>query len=155
MRHVLKASSGFCVILFATRIALADDTLGKDKAKSEMEALMTHYIQLWNAYDAAAIEKQVYRLDPGHPWSTEAGLKAEFDRLRSQGYLKSEMSSITGCALGPDIGRVELRYTRWKTDGSFMPPKDRASVYELKRFADGWRAVGIKGLAADAKMECP
>jgi len=75
--------------------------------------------------------------------------------MRAQGYLKSEMASITGCALGDDIGRVELRYTRWKTDGTFMPPKDRASVYELKRFADGWRAIGIRGVAADAKMECP
>jgi hypothetical protein len=125
------------------------------KAKAEMEALMTDYVQLWNAHDATAIIKHVYRLDSTHPWSTEAGLKAEFDRLIAQGYAKSDMSSITGCALGPDMGRVELRYTRWKTDGTFMPPKDRVSVYELKRFPDGWRATAIRALAAGEKMDCP
>jgi hypothetical protein len=129
--------------------------LADNKTKAEMEALMTEYVQLWNAHDAATITKRVYRLDPTHPWSTEAGLKAEFDRLAAQGYAKSEMSSITGCALGPDVGRVELRYTRWKTDGTFMPPKDRASVYELKRFPDGWRATGIRALTAGEKMDCP
>lgn len=127
----------------------------ENKAKAEMEAFMTHYLQLWNAHDATAIVKQVYRLDPSHPWSTAAGLKAEFDRLQAQGYATSEASSITGCVLGPDIGRVELRFTRWKTDGAFMPPKDRISVYELKRFPDGWRATGMRALAAGEKMECP
>ena len=150
MKSILQVAIAFGAILIGPQLAWADD-----KAKTEMEAVMANYLQLWNAYDAAAIVKQVYRLDPSHPWSTEAGLKAEFDRMRAQGYLKSETSSITGCVLGADIGRVELRYTRWKTDGTFMPPKDRASVYELKRFADGWRATGIRGLAADAKMECP
>jgi hypothetical protein len=48
-----------------------------------------------------------------------------------------------------------LRYVRLKTDGSFMPPKDRTSIYRLRRFADGWRVIGFRGVAADSAFYCP
>lgn len=128
--------------------AFADD-------KSDMEAFMRDYLKAWNAHDAAAITSKYYRLDGNHAWSTEAGMKAEFDRLKSQGYATSDIQSVVGCVLGADTGQVELRYVRLKTDGSFMPPKDRASIYKVKKFADGWRVTGFAGLAADKKMECP
>jgi hypothetical protein len=123
--------------------------------KADMEAFMHDYLKAWNAHDAAAITSKYYRLEGNNPWSTEAGLKAEFDRLVAQGYTVSDIKGVTGCVLGPDTGQVELRYARLTKDGGFMPPKDRASIYKLKKFADGWRVVGFAGLAADKKMECP
>ncbi len=124
-------------------------------AKTEMEAVMAKYLESWNAHDAAVITSTYYRLDSAHPWSTEAGMKAEFERLKAQGYDKSEISGVRGCALTEDTGQVELRYTRLKADGSFMPPKDRASIYRLHKFEDGWRITSFAGLAADQRMDCP
>ncbi len=123
--------------------------------KADMEALMAEYLERWNARDAAAITARYYRLDGNHAWSTEAGMKAEFDRLKAQGYDKSDVQGIKGCVLTADTGQVELRYIRLKTDGSFMPPKDRASIYRLRKFADGWRVTGFSGIPADQKMDCP
>lgn len=128
--------------------AFADD-------KVDMEAFMARYLVLWNAHDAATITAKFYRLDPGNPWATEAGLQAEFDRLKAEGYDKSDTSSIRGCVLSADTGQVELRYVRLRTDGSFMPPRDRVSVYRLRKFDDGWRVTGFSGLAANARMDCP
>jgi hypothetical protein len=75
--------------------------------------------------------------------------------LKAQGYDRSDTQSVTGCLLTPGTGQVELRYVRLKTDGSFMPPEDRASIYRLLRFADGWRVVALAGLQPGQKMERP
>jgi hypothetical protein len=123
--------------------------------KADMEKFMADYLVLWNAHDAAAITANVYRLDGDHAWSTQQGMQAEFDRLKAQGYDRSDITSITGCVLTPDTGQVELRYVRLRTDGSFMPPKDRVSVYRLRKFADGWRVTGFSGLPQGSRMECP
>jgi hypothetical protein len=135
-------------------IALAGAAFA-DERKDQVEAFMADYLRAWNAHDAATIVQRFYRLDGNHRWSTKEGLQAEFDRLKSQGYDRSEIQSITGCILGPDTAQAELRYIRLKTDGSFMPPKDRISVYQLRLFPDGWRATGFAALAPGAKMECP
>lgn len=138
----------FLAALLITSPAFADD-------KADMEAFMAKYLERWNAHDAAAITANFYRLEGNHPWSTNEGMQAEFDRLKSQGYDKSDIQSVTGCVLGPDTGQVELRYVRLKTDGSFMPPKDRASIYRLRKFADGWRVTGFSGMPASERMDCP
>jgi hypothetical protein len=141
-------------ILFAAAVAACALPAFADE-KADMEAFMHEYLKAWNAHDAAAITSRYYRLEGAHPWSTEAGMKSEFDRLKAQGYATSDIKGVTGCVLGPDTGQVELRYVRLTKDGGFMPPKDRASIYRLKKFADGWRVIGFAGLAADKKMECP
>lgn len=123
--------------------------------KADVETFMWAYLKLWNAHDAGAIIERVYRLPETNAWRTKEGLQAEFDRLKAQGYDHTDTQSVTGCILGPDTAQVELRYVRLKTDGSFMPPKDRVSVYQLREFADGWRVVGFAGLASGAKMGCP
>jgi hypothetical protein len=63
--------------------------------------------------------------------------------------------SIVGCSLGPDTGQVELRFTRLTSDGGFMPPKDRTSLYKLRKFEDGWRVTGMSALPAGTRIECP
>lgn len=139
------------ILLLGVGIAAADE---RAEQKRQIESVMTEYLKLWNAHDAAAIIARIYRLDADHPWRTKEGLQAEFDRLKAQGYDHSEPHGITGCIPAPGSGLVELRFTRLKTDGSFMPPKDRVSVYTLKLFADGWRATGMKALPEGQRMEC-
>jgi len=140
-------------VFAASLVALASPAHADDRA--DMEKFMAGYLDLWNAHDAAAITAHIYQLDGAHAWSSADGLKAEFDRLKSLGYDKSDTHSITGCMLSADTGQVELRYTRLKTDGSFMPPKDRTSVYKLRKFPEGWRVTSFAGLPEGARMECP
>ncbi|HEY7800474.1 MAG TPA: hypothetical protein VIA80_17030 [Hyphomonadaceae bacterium] len=123
--------------------------------KAELEAVMHEYLKLWNAHDAAGITERFYRLEGANSWGTREGLAAEFERLKAQGYDKSEIQSVIGCLLTPETGQVELRYVRLKTDGGFMPPKDRASIYSLRKFPDGWRVTGMRGIPASSKMDCP
>lgn len=122
--------------------------------KGDMEYFMSEYLRAWNAHDAATIVKDFYRLDPSHRWSTIEGLQAEFDRLKAEGYDRSEIHSITGCVIDAETGQVELRFTRLKTDGTFMPPEQRVSVYQVRRFDDGWRATGMAALPAGESMKC-
>lgn len=147
MRRMLPGLLAAAALL-APAPALADD-------KADMESFMAAYLKLWNAHDSAAITSTMYRLEGDHPWSTQQGMQAEFDRLKSQGYDRSDITSIIGCVTGADTGQVELRYVRLKADGSFMPPKDRVSLYKLRKFPDGWRVTGFSGLPSDGKMDCP
>ena len=148
MRLTLHTAMLVAAIIATIAPAHADD-------RAEMERFMADYLERWNAHDASAITTHFYRLDGNHPWSTEAGMRAEFDRLKSQGYTLSDIHGIVGCSLGPDTGQVELRFTRLTSDGGFMPPKDRTSLYNLRRFGDGWRVTGMSALPAGARMECP
>lgn len=148
MRMTLHTAVLAAAIIASIAPARADD-------RADMETFMADYLERWNAHDASAITARFYRLDGNHPWSTETGMRAEFDRLKSQGYTTSDIHGIVGCALGPDTGQVELRFTRLTSDGGFMPPKDRTSLYKLRKFEDGWRVTGMSALPAGARMECP
>lgn len=144
MKHLAILLAAIC---FATP-AFADD-------KDELETVMAAYLEAWNAHDAATITSTYYRLDSDHPWGTLEGMTAQFDRLVSQGYDKSDISSIRGCVLTEDTGQVELRYRRLTTDGGFMPPEHRASIYRLRKFEDGWHITGFAGMPAEETMDCP
>ncbi len=140
-------------MLAGMMLCIASPAYADDRA--DMEKFMADYLERWNAHDAAAITSRFYRLDGNHPWSTEAGMRTEFDRLKSQGYTTSDIHGIVGCTLGPDTGQVELRFTRLTSDGGFMPPKDRTSLYKLRKFEDGWRVTSLGALPAGTRMECP
>lgn len=140
-------------LLASSLIAIASPAVADDRA--DMEKFMNDYLVLWNAHDATAITSDYYRLDGAHPWSKAEGLKAEFDRLKSQGYTTSDIHSVIGCSLGPDTGQVELRFTRLTADGGFMPPKDRTSLYKVRKFEDGWRVTSLGSLPAGTRMDCP
>ena len=145
---LLKAAL-IAALLVAPAAARADD-------KADVEAFMRDYLTLWNAHDAAAITAKYYRLEGNNPWSTKDGLQAEFDTLRAQGFDHTDTHSITACILSGDRADVDLRFTRLKTDGTAMPPADRASLYKVRKFADGWRVIGFsnlppEGTACEAK----
>ena len=135
-------------------VAVSATALAQD-ANAQLNNVMAQYLRLWNAHDAATIVDRIYRLEPTHPWATKEGLKAEFDRLKAQGYSHSDIHGLSACMTGPDTGQVELRFARLKTDGTAMPPGDRLSIYRLKQFSDGWRVVGMGGGNLQTGMTCP
>ena len=138
-------------ILLATTArapAYADDRGG------EVARFMGEYSRLWSAHDAAAIIDHVYRLQGPNRMGDLAGLQAEFARLKAEGYDHSTEPSIEACVMGRDLALAELRFSRLKADGTPMPPKDRATLYVLRRFADGWRITQLIGFDATANFEC-
>lgn len=137
----------------ALTAALAAAAFAQDE-RAELNTVMARYLRLWNAHDAKTITRSIYRLEPTHPWATEAGLKAEFDRLKAQGYSHSDIHGLSACLTGPDTGQVDLRFVRLKTDGAAMPPGERLSIYRLKKFDDGWRVVGMAGGNLETGMTC-
>jgi hypothetical protein len=120
----------------------------------EVEAVMDEYLRLWNAHDAAAITSRIYRFDGPNRMGERAGLEAEFARLKAQGYDHSDKISIEACLLTADSALAEFRFSRLKTDGTPLGPKDRATLYVLRRFPDGWRIVRLIPMSAGADLTC-
>lgn len=142
------------LILLAALILVAAAPVRADERGAEVKAVMEQYISLWNAHDAAAITARVYRFDAPNPMGDLAGLEAEFARLKAQGYDHSVITGIEACVIARDQAMAELRFSRLKADGAPLPPKDRASLYLLRRFPDGWRITRLIGLSASAKVSC-
>jgi len=125
-----------------------------DERGAEVKAFMEQYISLWNAHDAAAITQRIYRFDAPNPMGDLEGLSKAFARLKAQGYDRSTIGGVEACVIGPDQAMAELRFSRVKSDGTPLPPKDRASLYLLRRFPDGWRITRLIGMSATAKVSC-
>lgn len=141
-------------LILAAATLFAAPAFADDRGK-EIEDKMREYFQLWNAHDAAGVSSKIYRMaDASSPMNTQAGVQANFDQLKSQGYDKSTMASVEGCLLTPTTGLAELRFTRWKTDGTPLGPKDRASLYMLRKFPDGWRITQLVGMDVSADLTC-
>lgn len=121
-----------------------------------VEQLMWDYTKAWNRHDSAAIAKNFYRTGPTVEEQT-ASLERGFENLRAQGYHHSDIFEIKACMTGPDTAWAGMKFSRLKASGDPLPPKDRASSYTLRKFADGWRItrVGAGGVSADKPLECP
>ncbi|CAN0408160.1 unnamed protein product [Phaeothamnion confervicola] len=141
------------ILAAAAVLALAHPAHADPKGR-EVEAVMDEYLRLWNAHDAAAIAERIYRLPAGSRMGTREGLQASFDQLKAQGYDHSTKTALEGCLIGKDDGLVEFRFTRWKIDGTPLGPKERATLYRLRRFPDGWRIVELIGMDPKAKVSC-
>lgn len=134
--------------------ALAAPAARADERAADVEALIRNYFGLWNAHDAHAVWTRIYRLDAAQRMRSEADLAAQFAQLKAQGYDHSVLQSVHACLLTPQTAMAILRFSRLKTDGAAMPPKDRLSLYMLRRFDDGWRVTGLIGADASARIEC-
>ena len=142
------------VLIALVASMLAVQTARSDERGREVEAFMEEYLRLWNAHDAAAIIDHVYRMDPGNPMGDRAGLEAEFARLKAQGYDHSTKTSIEACLIAKDRALAEFRFSRLKAEGTPLPPKERATLYLLRRFPDGWRITQLIGFDASADLSC-
>jgi hypothetical protein len=138
----------------ALALTLACAPARADERGREVEAFMRGYLTLWNAHDAKAIIERIYRMDRSNPMGTLAGLQAEFDRLKVQGYDHSDLISLKACLITPTQSVVEFRFSRLKTDGSALPPTERASLYFVRKFPDGWRINQLMGMNPTARVTC-
>jgi hypothetical protein len=125
-----------------------------DEPAAEAEALMREYLRLWNAGDAEGVTTRIYRLDTPGPTSEPAGLERTFEQLRAQGYDHSELISLEACLLTETLALAEFRYTRLKTDGEPLGPRERATLYRLRKFDDGWRITELIGMDYSADLNC-
>ena len=128
--------------------------LPADERASDVEDFMREYLRLWNRGDAAAITERIYRFDAANPLGTKEGLQAEFVRLKTNGYSHSDTIAIKGCWINATQALVDLRYTRVKTDGTPMPPKERSTLYFVKKTADGLRINNLIPMNPSAALEC-
>jgi hypothetical protein len=142
------------VLMFAAYVLAFPPPARADEPARDVETLMAEYTRLWSAKDAHAIWTRLYRLEPGQLFHSEADLAAEFARLTAQGYDHSDLRSVQGCLLTPKTALAVLRFSRLKADGTVLPPKDRASLYLLRRFDDGWRITQLLNLSPGAKIDC-
>ncbi|MEP7211382.1 MAG: hypothetical protein ABI740_11135 [Alphaproteobacteria bacterium] len=120
----------------------------------QLTKFMTAYTVTWNKHDAATIARDFYRMGPSVEDQT-ASLTKSFAALVAQGYDKSDIHEIKACQLTADTGWAGMHFSRLKTDGTPLPPKDRASSYDLKKFPDGWRIVKLNGGDTAKPLECP
>jgi hypothetical protein len=125
-----------------------------DPRAQEVEAFMEAYLRTWNAGDAATITAKIYRFDGPNAFATQAGLQAEFDRLKAGGYSHSQKISIEACWINATQALVELRYSRLKVDGSAMPPAARSTLYFVKKTADGLRINNFIPMNPTTKLDC-
>lgn len=121
-----------------------------------VEQFMWDYTKAWNRHDSATIGRDFYRTGPSVE-EQQANLERDFESLRAQGYHHSDIFEIKACMTGADTAWAAMKFSRLKADGAPLPPKDRASSYTLRKFADGWRItkVGAGGVSADQPLACP
>lgn len=148
MRTVLAAG----VAVIATACLAAIPARADERAK-EVEDLMREYVRLWNAGDADAIAGRIYRLDNGGNNGTPAGLKASFASLKAQGYDHSDLHSVKGCLLSPNLALAEMRYSRMKTDGSPLAA-NLATLYKLRKTPEGWRIAELMTMDRSTTLTC-
>jgi len=141
-------------ILLTMAIVLCAGPALADARGAEVEAVMREYLRLWNLHDAGAITDHIYRFDGPNPTSTRAGLQAQFDQLKAQGYDHSDLASLDACLISRDVGVAQMRFSRLRADGTALPPRERASLYVLKRFPDGWRITQLLGMGPGANVAC-
>lgn len=119
-----------------------------------VEQFMWDYTRTWNRHDSASIARDFYRMGPGVAEQAES-LEKGFVNLRAQGYHHSDIHEIKACLTGPDTAWAGMKFSRLKADGEALAPRDRASSYELKKFADGWRITKLTGGDAARPLGCP
>jgi hypothetical protein len=125
-----------------------------DERAADVEAFMEEYLRLWNAGDAETITQNIYQFDVANSFSTKEGLQAEFNRLKAEGYHRSEKISIKACWINARQALVDLRYLRLKVDGSAMPPKDRSTLYFVKKTPNGLRVNQLIPMNATTNLNC-
>lgn len=149
----MKRMIGLALVLAISACASAPPapSLAPEKV---VEQFMWNYTATWNKHDSATIARDFYRMGAGVPEQTES-LEKGFVNLRTQGYHHSDIHEIKACITGGDTAWAGMKFSRLTEAGVPLPPKDRASSYELKKFEDGWRITKLMGGDAGKPLACP
>ena len=140
--------------VIAALVSIASMPVVADERAKDVVAFMEEYLRLWNAGDAATITSKIYRFDAANAFGTQEGLQSEFNRLKAGGYSHSDKISIDACWINATQALVDLRYTRLKVDGTAMPPKERSTLYFVKKTDDGLRINNLIPMNPTTKWAC-
>jgi hypothetical protein len=131
----------------------ASPAIADERAK-DVESFMQEYLRLWNAGDSATITSRMVAFDAPHRFATKEGLQSEFDRLKASGYSHSNSLGIDACWINANQALAVLRYSRIATDGTPMPPQDRATLYIVKKLKEGLRISNLIPIDPTARIDC-
>jgi hypothetical protein len=138
----------------AAAVLLAAGPVMADPPAAEIDAVMKEYFKLWNAGDGAAITSRIYKFDQTtNPMQTQAGFDASYARLKGQGYDHSELNTVESCLLTKDLALAEMRFSRIKTDKTFLA-KDIVTLYKLRKGPEGWRIAEMINMDRTANLNC-
>jgi hypothetical protein len=116
-------------------------------ADPDAQALMTHYVQLFNKGDAATLASEVYAD------GDKAALEAKFRELRADSFGKMEVYGYTTCPAAGDRMKVAMSYTRIYTFGGKMND-DEAKIFDLVKAPGGWRIAAEAEVPAGQQPVC-
>ncbi len=154
MAHNRLAASRVALFALALLATACASKPAEPSGAGDVEAFLKRYTEVWNTYDHATLARDFWRTGPSEA-EESANLARSFQALHAQGYHHSDIYQIKGCMTGPDTAWGAMKYSRLTAANEPLPPKDRASSYELKKFADGWRITKVGNYDAAAPLACP
>jgi ketosteroid isomerase-like protein len=154
----VKRTILFLCLTLTPGIAASDD-------RSEAEAKVREYFDLFNARDVDAIVERVYST-PVHVASTDghrayvtgddarSSLAGLYRQIEAQGWVRSVIREVKPCAVSEGLVFAEVNYTRDKADGQPIAPGLRSNVYVLQKLEPGWRITAFYGRDPDKGLDC-
>ena len=148
MKSMIRIAAGLVVSFALGGFATAQQPSSDDKLRSEVNAFMDQY---WELFSAGRIDQLVDRVyhplgqlsNQGH--ASIDDLKKRFPATRKTlvdgGYGRSQMPARNICVLSPTVAIVSGRGVRYLTDDSVMA--EFGWTYTLLKGAGGWRMVSI------------
>ena len=129
---------------------------GDAAARSEVQQVMHRYLEAFNADDLETVAQSWQT--PG--WlSTSDSMNLLVDRqavkdlygsllgkIRAEGYDHSELLSEDIRFINDRHVTYRITFTRWKKDGTFMPPRVRGSVCTMQKVDGQW---GLSNVALE------
>ena len=126
-------------------------------AVSEVRQVMHHYLAAFNVDDFETIGASWHApgwlstSDSRHPLKDREEVKGLYrtllGKIRAEGYDHSELLSEDIKFVNDGCVIYRITFTRWKKDGSFMPPRVRGSVCTLLKVDGHW---GLSNVALEA-----
>lgn len=139
-------------------LALADD-------RSDAEAKLHEYFELFTAKDIDRIANYIYSTPVhigggdahrilGDPAAAAANLGNLYAQIEAQGWVESRISDLKTCVLTESLALVDTRYSRLRADGTAIEPAVRTTLYVVQKLDGEWRIVAFYGHSSDNRPTC-
>lgn len=150
MQSILRYQTPLALVL----LILIGASASADERAKDVESFMHEYLRLWNAGDSTTITSRMAAFDAPHPFATKEGLQSEFDRLRASGYSHSISLGIDACWINANQALAVLRYSRLAKDSAPMLPRERATLYVVKKIKEELRISNLIPMDPTARIDC-
>ena len=136
----------------------------KGQVREEIEEFLNNYIQLFNQSDAELIAKNVFAApvmirnfgdeQPTIAQTTkdvQKQFETIFTNIKAQGWKRSVINGLVVHPAGSDMAFVDWSFSRLKSDGQAIAPKNRTSTLTLLKQNGRWRIISVL-LYADSQQ---